>query len=187
MHRRPQPPAPPGLRCHLPSFCLLAVLQNALVFLPRLRGKTVLCRSADKSFPLVTHWPTNALTPASSNHNRRLTRGSSPGPESVDSKDLVIQPSCDPFIRFYLSGMTSLPAWFYQIGVTVTVQVARVCPTSFSHYHSRVTFMTGPWALGGPAAPGSRGGQDYRGPIINQYVICKFALLNIKRLSASGS
>lgn len=43
------------------SFCLFAVLQNGLVFQSKLRRKTVLCRSADKSVPLVTHWPTNAL------------------------------------------------------------------------------------------------------------------------------
>lgn len=67
-------PGPPSA-----VFCLFAVLQNGLVFLSKLRGKTVLCRSEDKSFPLVTHCPTNALTPTSWKHNRRLTGGSSPG------------------------------------------------------------------------------------------------------------
>lgn len=60
-------------------FRLFSVLQNWLVFHSRLRGKSVLCRSADKSFLLVTHCLTQthshvtpAPLPAPQTHTHKL-------------------------------------------------------------------------------------------------------------------
>lgn len=96
-HHLAWPAAPPGLGCHLP--CLA---KRACFSVQAEKGKTVLCRSADKNLPLVTHCPTNALTPTSWNRDQPPSWLVSK-PKSVDSKDckdLVIHPFWDYQVLF---------------------------------------------------------------------------------------
>lgn len=137
----PWPAAPPGPGCHLPRSAFFAVLQKRACFSVRAeKGKTVLCRSADKSLPLVTHCLTNAHS-----YFLKTQPPSDRWLVSVDSEDCK-DPVIHPFfffemMRFYLpvwscmwfNHVTSFGAFVYQL--CGNGDSAPFCPIFLSDNH----------------------------------------------------